>query len=160
VRTDGTMLNVRPIWSLDHGRPIATPACSCVSGRHVGRLFFVVALSFTAMVVVDASRDLSAEAPKATFAGLGATSCQRFNEDIRSNPLLRRDYLAWAQGFMSGILSSRPPGVDQGLDLAPVTFDVKRQLQFLEDYCARNVSLDFSDAVGALYKRLREEGKT
>jgi hypothetical protein len=35
-----------------------------------------------------------------------------------------------------------------------------RQLQFLEDYCARNVSLDFSDAVTALYKRLREEGKT
>jgi hypothetical protein len=41
-----------------------------------------------------------------------------------------------------------------------VTFDVMRQLQFLEDYCARNVSLDFSDAVTALYKRLREEGKT
>jgi hypothetical protein len=109
---------------------------------------------------IDASRDLRAEAPKATIVGLGAATCQRFNDDIKSNPLLRRDYLAWAQGFMSGTLSSRPPGVDEGLDLAPVTFDVMRQLQFLEDYCARNVSLDFSDAATALYKRLREEGKT
>jgi hypothetical protein len=38
--------------------------------------------------------------------------------------------------------------VDEGLDL------------FLEDCCAKNTSLDFSDAVDALYKRLRQEGKT
>jgi len=61
---------------------------------------------------------------------------------------------------MSGIISSRPPGVDEGLDLAPVSFDLIKQLHYLEDYCARNVSLDFSDAVAALYKRLRQEGKT
>lgn len=61
---------------------------------------------------------------------------------------------------MSGIISSRPPGADEGLDLAPVTFDLMRQLHFLEDQCARNSSLDFSDAVAALYKRLRLEGKT
>jgi len=154
------MLNGCPIWFLDHGRPIVAQVCTRVPGRHVGRLFFVAALCFAAVVAVDASRDLRAEAPKATIVGLGAATCQRFNDDIKSNPLLRRDYLAWAQGFMSGTLSSRPPGVDEGLDLAPVTFDVRRQLQFLEDYCARNVSLDFSDAVTALYKRLREEGKT
>ncbi|MDU6730631.1 MAG: hypothetical protein E6471_28575, partial [Bradyrhizobium sp.] len=95
-----------------------------------------------------------------TIVGLGATTCRRFEDDVRTSPAVRRDYLAWAQGFMSGIISSRPPGVDEGLDLAPVSFDLIKQLQFLEDYCARNVSLDFSDAVAALYKRLREEGKT
>ena len=83
-----------------------------------------------------------------------------FNDDVRTNPMLRRDYLAWAQGFMSGILSSRPPGIDEGLDLDPATFGVMRQLEFLQDYCARDVSLDFSDAVAALYKRLRQEGKS
>ena len=128
--------------------------------RHAVRMFSVLTLSVTAVVAVDASRLLRAEAPKATIVGLGATTCQRFNDDIRSNPLLRRDYLAWARGFMSGILSSRPPGVDEGLDLAPVKFDLVRQLQFLEDYCARNVSPDFSDGAAALYKRLRQEGKT
>lgn len=128
--------------------------------RHAIGLFFVIALSVTAVVAVDASRDLRAETQKTTIVGLGATTCQRFNNDIRSNPFLRRDYLAWVQGFMSGILSSRPPGVDEGLDLAPATFDLVRQLQFLEGYCGRNVSLDFSDGVAALYKRLRQEGRT
>jgi hypothetical protein len=50
-------------------------------------------------------------------------------------------------------------GVDESLDLNPVTFDLIAQL-FLEDHCARNDAVDFSDAVEALYKRLRLEGKT
>ena len=50
--------------------------------------------------------------------------------------------------------------MDEGLDLAPATFDLITQLQFLEDHCARNVTLDFSDAVEPCYKRLRQEGKT
>ena len=129
-------------------------------GRGAGRLLFVVALSLIAVLAADAWRGLRAEVPKARSVGLGATTCQRFNDDVKSNPLLRRDYLAWAQGFMSGIILSRPPGVDEGLDLNPVTFDLINQLHFLEDHCARNVSLEFSDAVEALYKRLRQEGKT
>jgi hypothetical protein len=94
------------------------------------------------------------------IVGLGATTCQRFNEDVRSNPSVQRDYLAWAQGFMSGILLSRPPGVDEDLDLNPATFDLVNQLHFLEAHCGRNGSLDFSDVVEALYRRLRQEGKT
>jgi hypothetical protein len=39
-------------------------------------------------------------------------------------------------------------------------FGLVNQLHFLEDHCAKNTSLDFSDAVEALYKRLRQEGKT
>lgn len=89
------------------------------------------------------------------IVGLGATTCQQFNDDVKSNPLVRRDYLAWAQGFMSGILLGRPPGVDTGLDLNPGTFDLINQLH-LEDHCARNTSVDFADAVEALYKRLRK----
>jgi len=116
------MLNGRAIWCLDHGRPIAAQACTRVPGRYVSRLFFIMTLSFTAVVAADASRDLRAQAPKETIVGPGAATCQRVNDDIESNPLLRRDYLAWVQGFMSGILSSRPPGVDEGLNLAPMTF--------------------------------------
>jgi hypothetical protein len=103
---------------------------------------------------------LRAEAPTAKVVGLGATTCQQFNDDVKSNPRVRKDYLAWAQGFMSGILLSRPPGVDVGLDLNPPTFGLITQLHFLEDQCAKNASLNFSDAVEALYKRLRQEGKT
>jgi hypothetical protein len=103
---------------------------------------------------------VQAQSSQARIVGLGATTCQRFSIDIRSNPILRRDYLAWAQGFMSGILSSRPSAVDEQLDLNPVTFDLVNQLHFLEDHCAQNSAINFSDAVAALYKRLRKEGKT
>lgn len=89
---------------------------------------------------------------------MGATTCQQFNDDVSSNPSVRRDDLAWAQGYMSGILLSRPLGVDAGLD--PVTFGLISQLDFLDHQCAQNPSADFADAVEALYKRLRKEGKT
>ena len=113
-----------------------------------------------AALIIDAGYELRAEAPKANIVGLGATTCRRFKEDIKSDPSIRKAYLAWTQGFMSGILSRRRPGVDEGLDLNPATFGLLNQLRFLEDLCAKNSSLDFSDAVAALYKRLREEGKT
>lgn len=144
----------------DTGFGIELQAFTNVSGPRAGRRLFVVALSWAAVLAADAGSALGAEEPKATIVGLGATTCQRFEDDVKADPAVRRDYLAWAQGFMSGIISSRPPGVDEDLDLAPVSFDLIKQLHFLEDYCARNVSLDFSDAVAALYKRLREEGKT
>lgn len=50
-------------------------------------------------------------------------------------------------------------GVDVGLDLNPPTIGLMAQLRFLEEHCARNESVDFSAAVEALYKRLRE-GRT
>jgi hypothetical protein len=61
---------------------------------------------------------------------------------------------------MSGIFLSRPPGTDEALDLAPSSFDLVEQLRFLEEYCAIHEREDFADAVTALYKRLRQEGKT
>lgn len=127
---------------------------------HAGSQLAVVALLTVVVLATDAARGARTQPLKATIVGLGAATCRQFNDDVRSNPLIRRDYLAWAQGFMSGILSSRPVGVDEGLDLAPPTFPLMRQLDFLGDYCARNASLDFSDGVAALYKRLRQEGKT
>lgn len=112
------------------------------------------------LLAVDVERQLQAEGRTANIVGLGAATCQQFSDDVRSSPSVRLDYLAWAQGFMSGVLLSRPHGIDEGLDLNPATFGLINQLQFLEDYCTENSSHDFSDAVEALYKRLRQEGKT
>ena len=55
---------------------------------------------------------------------------------------------------------SRPPGVDEGLNLNPAAFGLIEQLRFLEDHCAQHAELNFSEAVEALYKRLRKEGRT
>lgn len=96
----------------------------------------------------------------AQIVGLGAATCRQFTADAAGDPQARKDYLAWAQGFMSGIILNRPPGADVGLDLNPPTFGLMAQLQFLEEHCARNETADFSTAVQALYKRLRLEGRT
>lgn len=98
-------------------------------------------------------------AQTAQIVGLGATTCERFSQDIRSNPQLQRDYLSWAQGFMSGILLGRPLGVDTGLNLDPPSFGILRQLLFLTNFCQQNPRSDFSDGVAALYKQLRQEQK-
>jgi len=79
----------------------------------------------------------------------------QFSDDVKSNPSVRRDYFAWAQGYMSGILLSRPPGIDAGLDLNPATFNLINQLQFLETYCAQRTSANFADAVEELRRALR-----
>lgn len=111
-------------------------------------------------LLLSAPPALAAEPQGATakIVGLGAAACSQFSSDIESDPLIRRDYLAWAQGFMSGILLGRPLGTDVGLDLNPETFGILDQLRFLEEHCARNPALNFSEAVEALYKRLRKEG--
>jgi len=103
---------------------------------------------------------LPASAQQAKIVGLGATGCAQFMLEITQNPALQRDYLAWAQGFMSGVLLGRPAGVDEGLDLIPSTLPLPEQLDFLRRYCGQNPSHSFSDAVLALYKRLRREGQS
>jgi len=132
-----------------------TPPALLRPARDSARL--ILGSMLASFVVMAAVR---AEPRTATIVGLGATTCQRFNDDVKSNPAARRDYLAWAQGFMSGILLGRPPGVDQGLDLDPPSFGLVRQIEFLEEFCRRNNSKDFADAVEALYKRLRTENRT
>jgi hypothetical protein len=136
----------------------AAPSFARLAGRNVGRLLGLLALS--SINLLAAARELRAEGPRAKIVGLGAATCQQFNDDIRSNPFVRRDYQAWAQGYMSGILVSRPSGTDEGLDLNPATFGLINQLHFLEDNCTKNPSQDFSDAIEAPYKRLRQKGKT
>lgn len=124
-----------------------------ITCRTLACLMLIVALA-------SSRSELRAQQATARIVGLGAVSCARFVADVNSNPSLKRDYLAWAQGFMSGILVSRPTGVDEALDLNPVSFDLAAQLQFLEGQCAKDTKVSFSDAVTSLYQRLRNEGRT
>jgi hypothetical protein len=94
------------------------------------------------------------------IVGLGAADCPEFISEITTQPLTQKDYLAWAQGYMSALLLTRPPGVDRRLDLMPKSFPLLKQLGFLREYCSANPNESFADAVEALYKRLRLEGKS
>lgn len=102
--------------------------------------------------VVAAGR---AQAETAHIVGIGAASCTRFNEEVARNPPVERDYVAWAQGFMSGVLIRAPAGVDENLDLLPPTYPLQRQADFLRSFCRNNPDRDYSDGVLDLYRLLR-----
>lgn len=130
-------------------------------GRFWGRLDRAAPrlLGVAALCLMSGLTNASAQQTVVKIVGLGAATCIDFTNDIERSPILQRDYLAWAQGFMSGILLSRPAGVDEGLDLNPQEFGLLKQLEFLRQHCAENPSSDFADAAVALYKILRTHGK-
>ena len=115
----------------------------------------VVAVGWACSLEPSAAR---AEPATAKIVGLGATPCPQFEREIRERPEAQKEYLAWAQGFMSGILMSRPPGVDEGLDLNPRSFGLLGQLDFLKGHCHGHPQESVSNAAMELYKRLRKEG--
>lgn len=100
--------------SQDDANARASPA-----GGSWRRRLLALALSSGALLAMGGWQVLEAESQKAKIVGLGAATCQRFSDDVKANPVLRRDYLAWAQGFLSGIILSRPPGMDEGLEPRP-----------------------------------------
>lgn len=119
---------------------------------------FVFAGLIAFVIYITPLSILKAEPAMAKIVGLGASTCTQFARDVTKNPAIQRDYLAWAQGFMSGILLGRPPGVDESLDLVPTTFPLNKQIVFLREYCQKHPTKDFSDAVLNLYKNLRKAG--
>ena len=107
---------------------------------------------FIGLIGLSAER---ANAQTASVVGLGASTCPEFNEETKRNPQLERDYFAWAQGFMSGILIRMPAGVDEGLNLVPKQFPLTSQAEFLRRFCQENTAKRYSDGVIALYRVLR-----
>lgn len=89
------------------------------------------------------------------ITGLGASNCKKYIDDTSVNETNAKTYFAWAQGFMNGALVRAPVGVDNNLDLIPVSFPIAAQMSFLQDWCKINTNSDFSDASFALFKELR-----
>jgi len=94
------------------------------------------------------------DAQTVNVVGIGAATCAQFLQEIETSPV-ERDYIAWAQGYMSGLLARAPAGVDENLDLLPSTFPLLKQAAFLRTYCVANTTAEFGDAVDALYRTLR-----
>jgi hypothetical protein len=89
----------------------------------------------------------------------GRHSLPTYLNQIAKNQIAEREYFAWAQGFLSGLLMRAPPGRDESLKLNPAEFPVGVQLPFLREYCATQQKWDFTDAVIALFQKLREYSK-
>lgn len=115
--------------------------------------YFIFNIYVAASICINISH---AHSETVKIVGLGASTCVRFNLDVRETPAIQRDYFAWAQGFMSGALIRAPQGVDEDLDLSPPYFSLQQQVEFLRDFCEKNPNQDYMDAAHALYRRLRK----
>lgn len=96
-----------------------------------------------------------AEAQTVKIVGIGASSCQYFLRETSGRPEVEKNFFAWAQGYMSGLLWRAPPGKDEDLDLMPESYPLLKQVEFLRSFCERNPGADYSDGVTELYLTLR-----
>lgn len=112
-------------------------------------------LMLISVCLLIALSQAEAQAVPEKIVGIGAASCQEFVQESASDPKSERNYLAWMQGYMSGIVIGRPPKTNEGIDLNPKEFTLKAQLTFLRNYCLSAPSAPFAEAVEALFKSLR-----
>ena len=89
------------------------------------------------------------------IVGIGATRCEKYLAEVNGNVVSEREYFAWAQGYMSGLLIRAPAGKDEDLNLEPAAFPLLKQAAFLRTFCQTDPSADFSDGIHALYRTLR-----
>jgi len=108
------------------------------------------------LAIIFALGTSTAFAQTANIVGLGAASCRQFNSDLDRNFQVQRDYFAWAQGLMSGLLLGAPAGKDEGLELNPPSLPLLQQVDFLRSFCANNPDKDYTDGVLELYRLLRK----
>lgn len=111
----------------------------------------------TLLVVLNGGGLLTgtAQAQSVKIVGIGASTCTRFLQEIDGNLHAEREYFAWAQGYMSGLLIRAPAGKDEDLDLTPPAFPLLKQAIFLRTFCATNSDADYTDGVNTLYRTLR-----
>ena len=115
----------------------------------------IYARNIALAVLLTSSSGALAQQTSIKLVGIGAASCQEYLQEVGANPPTERDFIAWAQGYMSGLLIRAPAGVDEDLDLAPPKFPLRAQGEFLRTYCSQHASADFPEAVEALYRTLR-----
>lgn len=89
------------------------------------------------------------------IVGIGAANCAEFVRESRANPIVEKHFIAWMQGYMSGIMVGRPSGSDEGIDLMPGSFPLRTQIEFVREYCLPRQNSPFAEAVEVLYRKLR-----
>ena len=139
----------------------ARPALAHSRGRSIVALT-LVAITMGMLVcalsghqgITQPGIDPSSGRPFARIVGVGAASCPEYPAQIQAEPRRERDYLAWAQGFMSGALMRSEEDAGRGLDLSPTNFPLSRQAEFLRNFCLERSDASFAEGVITLYRKL------
>lgn len=140
----------------------ARPPLAHSRGRSiVARTFGAIAMGMLVSAlsghqgVTQPGIDPSSGRPLAKIVGIGAASCPEYLAQIQAEPRRERDYLAWAQGFMSGALMRSEEDAGRGLDLSPTNFPLSRQAEYLRNFCLERPDASFAEGVITLYRKLR-----
>lgn len=89
----------------------------------------------------------AAHAQVTAVTGAGSRSCAQMQTDIADLPNVRRAYVSWMQGYLSGRNAARET---DGLALVDLS-DYEAQWDWIVDWCAANPERPFADAAGALF---------
>jgi len=81
-------------------------------------------------------------------AGAGSRTCAQMQTDIADLPNVRRAYVSWMQGYLSGRNAAREVA---GLTLVDIA-DYEAQWEWLTGWCASNPQRAFADALAELFR--------
>lgn len=90
---------------------------------------------------------LAVQAQVTAVTGAGSRSCEQMQADIADLPNVRRAYVSWMQGYLSGRNAARE--ID-GLALVDLS-DYETQWDWILGWCGANPERPFADAAGALF---------
>jgi len=89
-----------------------------------------------------------ANAQVTAVAGAGSRSCEQMQADIADLPNVRRAYVSWMQGYLSGRNAMREA---EGLALVDLA-DYEAQWDWVVNWCTAEPGQVFADAAAALFE--------
>jgi len=98
----------------------------------------------------------AASAQLAAVAGAGSRSCAQMQTDIAELPNVRRAYVSWMQGYLSGRNAARDSAGLALIDLA----DYEAQWQWLAGWCSEHSARSIADAVNALFVEREQQAQS
>lgn len=92
----------------------------------------------------------AADAQVTAVAGAGSRSCAQMHTDITDLPNVRRAYVSWMQGYLSGRNAAREAAGRELIDVA----DFEAQWEWLAAWCSERPDATFADGLDALFASL------
>lgn len=109
--------------------------------RTVGRL------GGSLVIILGLCGSVPLQAQVTAVTGAGSRSCEQMQTDIADLPNVRRAYVSWMQGYLSGRNAAREV---EGLALVDLS-DYEAQWNWIVDWCGARPERPFAEAAAALF---------
>ena len=112
----------------------------------MNRVEIVRALTVLLLAVLGSTATVAQETVTAV-AGAGSRTCAQMETDIADLPNVRRAYVSWMQGYLSGRNAAREAAQLELVDIA----DYEAQWEWIVAWCDERPERGFVEAVGAMF---------